>query len=132
MSCLSTSTFFWFYNIGHDIKGEIYFFLNLYLSRIYLQGDSRVSRQSLLWFAITGIGVYVLICYYFHCSLCFEDKPSSLFSCILIFFSTGIRLGDYNINNKTDCVDTTGIKECSDPVEEFGIEKVIIHPEYVT
>ncbi|KAF2903234.1 hypothetical protein ILUMI_02948 [Ignelater luminosus] len=46
-------------------------------------------------------------------------------------FSTGIRLGDYNVKNTTDCVDTTGITECSDPLEEFGIEKVIIHPKFV-
>ncbi|KAF2887771.1 hypothetical protein ILUMI_18402 [Ignelater luminosus] len=57
-----------------------------------------------------------------HCTKQTEDFDLKL---------TAVRLGEYNIKNETDCVNTTGIKECSDPAEDFGIEKIIIHPNFV-
>ncbi|XP_031330925.1 phenoloxidase-activating factor 3-like [Photinus pyralis] len=53
--------------------------------------------------------------------------------CLISRYSrlTGIRLGDYDVTTDKDCVNGTryGV-ECSDPVEEVGVEKLSAHPGY--
>lgn len=44
---------------------------------------------------------------------------------------TGVRFGDYDVITDKDCTNHTRFgEECSDPVEEFGIEELIPHPQY--
>ncbi|KAK5643999.1 hypothetical protein RI129_007844 [Pyrocoelia pectoralis] len=44
---------------------------------------------------------------------------------------TGVRFGDYDVTTDKDCTNHTRFgEECSDPVEEFGIEELIPHPQY--
>ncbi|KAF2900363.1 hypothetical protein ILUMI_05822 [Ignelater luminosus] len=41
-----------------------------------------------------------------------------------------VRLGEHHIFNKTDCLEDSYIYECSDETKDFGIEKLIQHPEF--
>ncbi|KAK5645624.1 hypothetical protein RI129_004088 [Pyrocoelia pectoralis] len=41
-----------------------------------------------------------------------------------------VRFGEYNIKHDVDCVKFSEIDECSNPVEDVGIEKKIKHPKY--
>lgn len=41
-----------------------------------------------------------------------------------------VRLGEYHIVNDTDCVSEQNIEECSEPVRDYAINKIIVHPEY--
>ena len=43
---------------------------------------------------------------------------------------TLIRLGELHIYNETDCTVTQTQKLCAPPVEEYGIDEVIAHPNY--
>lgn len=46
---------------------------------------------------------------------------------------TGIRFGDYDVTTDKDCTNDTRFgEECSDPVQEFGIEELIPHPKFST
>eukprot|EP00096_Caligus_rogercresseyi_P002664 TRINITY_DN14896_c0_g1_i1.p1 TRINITY_DN14896_c0_g1~~TRINITY_DN14896_c0_g1_i1.p1 ORF type:complete len:522 (-),score=84.71 TRINITY_DN14896_c0_g1_i1:463-2028(-) len=41
-----------------------------------------------------------------------------------------IRLGEFDLSKDTDCFEDSGIKICSEPVQNFEIEKIIPHPLY--
>lgn len=44
--------------------------------------------------------------------------------------AVAVRLGEYNIQHDMDCVKFSELDECSNPVEDVGIEKIIKHPQY--
>ncbi|KAF2900182.1 hypothetical protein ILUMI_06003, partial [Ignelater luminosus] len=39
-------------------------------------------------------------------------------------------LGEYHIVNDTDCVSEQSIQECSEPVRDYTISKIVVHREY--
>ncbi|KAF5306620.1 hypothetical protein FQA39_LY08809 [Lamprigera yunnana] len=41
-----------------------------------------------------------------------------------------VRLGEYNIKREKDCVKFSTVDECSNPVQDVGIERRIKHPKY--
>lgn len=45
---------------------------------------------------------------------------------------TNIRLGDWNTSTSEDCFVQGVTRECSDPAQDLGIEKVIIHPNFLS
>ncbi|KAL9893732.1 serine protease grass-like isoform 1-T1 [Glossina fuscipes fuscipes] len=47
-----------------------------------------------------------------------------------LLLSIGVRLGEHDLSNDVDC-EQRGTKEfCAPPVENFGVERIIIHPKY--
>lgn len=36
-------------------------------------------------------------------------------------------MGEYDISNTTDCIET----DCADPIKNIGIEETIVHPNYI-
>ncbi|XP_056634742.1 phenoloxidase-activating factor 3-like isoform X1 [Diorhabda sublineata] len=50
--------------------------------------------------------------------------------CIINSSIVGVRLGEYNVKSQVDCDEITGY--CSPPIQDFLIEKIIVHPEYNT
>ncbi|XP_017773669.1 PREDICTED: venom protease-like [Nicrophorus vespilloides] len=49
--------------------------------------------------------------------------------CIYNMTLAGVRLGEHNINTRVDCSSVTG--KCAPPVQDFYIEDVTLHPDYV-
>lgn len=45
-------------------------------------------------------------------------------------YRSNIRLGEYDTANDTDCLDDSKVYECADAVQDFGIERIIVHPGY--
>lgn len=43
---------------------------------------------------------------------------------------TGARLGEHDLNNKTDCVTEFTYTYCSDPPKDYRVEEIIAHEEY--
>ena len=41
-----------------------------------------------------------------------------------------VRLGNFFVTDKMDCVEHHAFAECTEPAEEFEIEETILHPEY--
>ncbi|KAF2897594.1 hypothetical protein ILUMI_08580 [Ignelater luminosus] len=41
-----------------------------------------------------------------------------------------VRLGEYNILTKTDCVEDSQVYECNEEVRNFGIDEIMPHPDY--
>ncbi|KAF2896601.1 hypothetical protein ILUMI_09576, partial [Ignelater luminosus] len=41
-----------------------------------------------------------------------------------------VRLGEYSLLNKTDCMEDSDVYECSSNVQDLGIDQVIPHPQY--
>ncbi|XP_031344107.1 phenoloxidase-activating factor 1-like isoform X1 [Photinus pyralis] len=52
--------------------------------------------------------------------------------CLRLATSTvvAVRFGEYNIKHDVDCVKFSDIDDCSNPVEDVGIERKIKHPNY--
>lgn len=42
-----------------------------------------------------------------------------------------VRLGEYNTETEEDCIQLNTAKDCAEPVQNFGIEKIIPHEAYV-
>ncbi|XP_061391017.1 serine protease grass-like [Musca vetustissima] len=42
----------------------------------------------------------------------------------------GVRLGEHDISTVQDCMKTGPKIKCNPPVEDFGIENIVTHPEY--
>ncbi|KAF2899215.1 hypothetical protein ILUMI_06961 [Ignelater luminosus] len=55
---------------------------------------------------------------------CIEKRFSSSYNV------TGVRLGNINMENDTDCINASGINECDDQVQDFAIEKLIAYPNH--
>lgn len=62
---------------------------------------------------------------------CNELLQCALHLITFLPFRVSVRLGEFNLLNKTDCVSVKGIDsdDCSES-EDFGIEEVIVHPFY--
>ena len=41
-----------------------------------------------------------------------------------------MRLGEHDLATEKDCLKTGRIRYCSPPVEDFGIENIVAHPEF--
>lgn len=57
---------------------------------------------------------------------------TKLYCSFFLNFRTEVELGEYNILTKIDCVFETDIEECNDPVGDYEIEKIVVHPNYNT
>lgn len=43
----------------------------------------------------------------------------------------GVRIGEHNIMNTTDCeIQEDGTTKCNGPVQDLAIEEIIPHPDY--
>lgn len=42
-----------------------------------------------------------------------------------------VRLGEYNTETEVDCVQLDNAHDCADPVQHFGVEKIIVHEDYL-
>lgn len=43
-----------------------------------------------------------------------------------------VRLGEYNTETAEDCVQLENAKDCADPVQNFGVEEIVIHEGYLS
>lgn len=42
-----------------------------------------------------------------------------------------VRLGEYNTETDVDCVQLDNARDCADPVQNFGVDDVIVHENYL-
>lgn len=42
----------------------------------------------------------------------------------------GVRLGEYNTESESDCIQELDFYDCADPPQDFGVEKIIPHDAY--
>ncbi|XP_016967782.1 serine protease grass [Drosophila biarmipes] len=97
-----------------------------------ITGGRKSSLMSQPWMAFLYIPEHLEIC---RCggSLISESFVLTAAHCIKLcprFREIRVRLGEHDLNSSQDCTTYDYKKFCAPPVEEFSIEKAIIHEEF--
>lgn len=50
--------------------------------------------------------------------------------CKISSLRVGVRLGEYNTESESDCIQELDFYDCADPPQDFGVEKIIPHDAY--
>lgn len=53
-----------------------------------------------------------------------------LYTTYIYYFRESVRLGEHQLSTDVDCRYLLGRFRCAPPVEDFGVEKVYIHPQF--